>query len=133
MKSSAFNINITWKDEIPDNHKVSALDIKRNYTAILLKGGFFLLEVGATIKQYKGEEIKHGFYYVQTKNYFPLKGNRFYDYQVVIECLKRNIISKDDIKFFIEGIPCDDIDKCLKTFVDYVYMISTEDKVKKIL
>ena len=99
------------------------MDIKINYTAIVKKGGFFYIDVCSTILPYEGRDIKLGFYYVETQNYFPLKGNRFYDYQVVDECLKRNIISKADVKYFIEGIPSDDIDKCLKSFVDYVYMI----------
>ncbi len=112
-------------------YKVSTLDIRRNFTAVAKKGGFFYIDVCSTIMPYQGKDIKEGFYYVETENYFPLKGNQFYDYQVVDECSKRNIISKADVKYFIEGIPSDDIEKCLNSFIYFIYKTSIEDKVKK--
>lgn len=124
-KASAFNI--TWEVEIKDT--VSALDIRRLYTAMAKNGDFFYIDVHTKITPFNNE-ITHGFYYVETKNYFPLKGNGWYDHQTIIFCLERELIKKEDIKYTIKGIPSKDIDKCLSSFIDYVYT-AKNDQVKK--
>ena len=46
-------------------------------------------------------KIKPGLYFVESDNYFPLRGNRFYHHTIVKYCLEVNIISQSDIKFQI--------------------------------
>ncbi len=128
-KASAFNI--TWQTEIPENYKVNGLDIRRNYTSIVKKGNFVYFDVHNTVEEYDGDYIEPGIYYIETTNYFPLKGNRFYDYRVVEFCLDENIITKNDIKYVVKGQHSEQMDKTLTSFVDYVYAKSLDDLVKK--
>ena len=44
-------------------------------------------------------KIKCGFYYVETKSYFPLRGNGWYSQPMISYCLAHQIITMDDIKY----------------------------------
>jgi hypothetical protein len=114
-----------------DGYKISGLDIKRLYTSVARNGGFFYLDVSSTIEDYDNSKITHGFYFVDKKSYWPLKGKGFYDYQLVDFCLEKGIIEKTDIKYMLKGIACGDIDKCLRSFIDFVYAQNCQDKIKK--
>jgi hypothetical protein len=41
-----------------------------------------------------------GIYYVETKNYFPMRGNGWYYNNMIDYALENNIITKNDIKLF---------------------------------
>ena len=42
--------------------------------------------------------ITEGFYYIETTNLFPLRGNGFYSKPIIAYCLKKNIITLENIK-----------------------------------
>lgn len=69
-----------------------------------------------------------GIYYVESSNYFPLRGNGWYYYPVIEYCLINKIIAKSDIKYcIISGLT---IPKNYYTaFIEYVYN-NLEDKAK---
>lgn len=50
------------------------------------------------VEEFDGE-IKTGIYFVETDNYFPLRGNRWYSHACVLECIKLNIIDLSNIKY----------------------------------
>ena len=47
------------------------------------------------------DKIQPGIYFVETKNYFPMRGNRFYHHTMIKYSLEQNIITHSDIKFQI--------------------------------
>ena len=51
------------------------------------------------IKEYKNEKIETGFYYVESSNYFPLRGNGWYSKPMINYCLSCAIITKENIKY----------------------------------
>jgi hypothetical protein len=69
-----------------------------------------------------------GVYYIESSNYFPLRGNGWYYYPMVEYCLTNNIIAKSDIKYcIISGLT---IPKDYYTeFIEYVYK-NMNDKAK---
>ena len=44
-----------------------------------------------------------GIYYIESKNYFPLRSNGWYYYPMVEYCLENNIISHDNIKYTVQA------------------------------
>ena len=50
-------------------------------------------------KKYLGDEIKPGNYFVNTKNYFPFRGNGWYPHPMIIQALELNIITRENIEF----------------------------------
>ena len=50
--------------------------------------------------KYKNQ-TEPGLYYVESKSYFPLRGNGWYYYPMIDYCLSNNIIKKSDIKFVV--------------------------------
>ena len=50
-------------------------------------------------KKYLGDEIKPGNYFVNTKNYFPFRGNGWYPHPMIIQALQLEIITKKNIEF----------------------------------
>jgi hypothetical protein len=66
----------------------------------------------------KNGKYKIGFFYVETSNYFPLRGNGYYCSELVIYCIHENIIKEENIKF--EWISSKPLDKgYFKKFMDY--------------
>ena len=55
-----------------------------------------------SVKNYDGNR-ETGLYYIQTKSYFPLRGNGWYLLPTVEFCLKRKLIQESDIKYFIKS------------------------------
>ena len=47
------------------------------------------------------KKIQPGIYFVETANYFPMRGNRWYHHTMIKYALEQNIISHSDIKFQI--------------------------------
>jgi hypothetical protein len=50
---------------------------------------------------FKGDVSKPGLYYVETKAYFPLRGNGWYSQPVVEYCLSKGIIQENEIKHVV--------------------------------
>jgi hypothetical protein len=46
-------------------------------------------------------EIIEGLYYIETDNYFPLRGNGWYYHSLTSYCLDNSIISRDNIKYVV--------------------------------
>ena len=44
-----------------------------------------------------------GVYYIKTDNYFPMRGNGYYYFNMVDYCLKNKIITNDNIKFVLKA------------------------------
>jgi hypothetical protein len=46
-------------------------------------------------------EIREGLYYIESDNFFPLRGNGWYYHSLVTHCLDNSIITRSDIKYVI--------------------------------
>ena len=78
-----------------------AFDINKQYTNILLKCdkfGWSKFTPMDEVKPFDGN-IDTGIYYVETNNYFPLKGNGWYFDDTIEKSLQYKIINHDDIKY----------------------------------
>ena len=77
----------------------------------------------------KDDELKTGIYYVETKKYFPLRGNGWYSLPMIEYCLKNDIITMENIKYCVQclvTIPCDYYNE----FIDYCYKTLPDDYKK---
>lgn len=74
--------------------------------------------------EYDGSEIKCGYYFVETKNYFPFRGNGWYNYVLV----QYGLDNKIDMKITHQFIPSYTIEKNhFKNFAEY--LIKNSDNV----
>jgi predicted GIY-YIG superfamily endonuclease len=88
--------------EMPKSRKnLHSYDINKCYSSCLKENelGWAVYSATDNIEKYEKEDIVTGFYYVESENYFPLKGNGIYSGELVQFCLDENIITKDDIKY----------------------------------
>ena len=69
-----------------------------------------------------------GLYYIESANYFPLRGNGWYLFPTVDYCLKNNIIQKSDIKYVVLSSLSIQPDH-YNEFVDYLYSNVEEAKL----
>ena len=51
----------------------------------------------------KNKELVDGEYYVETNQYFPMRGNGMYSRPIIEKCLASNLITHDNIKYFIHS------------------------------
>ena len=82
-----------------------AYDKNKQYTSTLRSCDNFgrsLFKPTDEVKRYPGEDIETGLYFVETSNSFPLKGNGWYFDGVVEKALKYELITKEDIKYYIK-------------------------------
>lgn len=107
---SIFNSNLMYSyafvehliDDVDEKSKIYNIDINKSRRNNLLYGvyDFPLFTVMDQPQKYNGKKAP-GLYYVETQQYFPLRGNGWY-YQPAIEyCLKQNLIEERDIKYVI--------------------------------
>ena len=78
------------------------VDISKCYTAAMLNSekGWPVYSAFDEVTPYDGlQDLKVGFYYVQTHTYFPLKGNGWYCTELVEYCLAQGIIARYDVRF----------------------------------
>ncbi len=78
-------------------------------------------------KQYNGEEIKEGSYFIETDAYFPLRGNGWYFHFQINYFLSEGIITKDDIKFVLSSslsVDGDYFNDLIKILVEMPYGLS---------
>ena len=104
-KQSTFNCNVfkifkdnnksafsyTFKE--PTGNNIITRDINKCYTSILRDNiyDYPIFNVCDSIEKYDNKPLKVGFYWVETKNIFPLKGSGFYCYSTLLECQKLGI------------------------------------------
>ena len=87
------------------NHKIYSLDLNKCRRNVMLhnKQDYPVFTVLDKVEPYalqtNADNIKPGLYFVETTNYFPMRGNRWYHHTIVKYCLEVNIISQADIKF----------------------------------
>jgi hypothetical protein len=81
------------------------------------------------VKVFNGE-LRTGIYYVETKSYFPLRGNGWYSLPMVEYCLAIGIITLENIKYCVHclvTIPANYYNE----FIDYCYE-KLDDDYKKL-
>ena len=82
--------------------------------------------------EYDGGDIKCGLYFVETDNYFPFRGNGWYNYAMVKEALTANIIQSHQITHqFIASfqLPAD----YFKKFAEYLIDTTRENGLDKLI
>ena len=86
----------------PKSDKLHAYDYNKHYTSCLMgqgvQYGFPIYTVFDEVKPFSGE-LATGFFFVETINFFPFRGNGWYDADLVSYGLYRGIITKDSIKY----------------------------------
>ena len=86
------------------NNKIYSLDLNkcRRNNMIHNKEDYPVFTVLDKVEEYvETEKIKPGLYFVESANYFPLRGNRWYHNIIIKYTLQQNIIKHSDIKFQI--------------------------------
>ncbi len=97
--NSAFNE--FWEEKYPDNlDEYHGYDIRKQYSSILrnVSLGWSVYNPMNEIQPFSGT-LQEGFYYVETSNYFPMKGNGWYNGEALIEYVADGIINMQNIKY----------------------------------
>ena len=107
----------------PTSDDLTACDFNKHYTSNLmgedLKFGWSVFNVFDEIEPFDGT-IKTGYYYVETDNFFPFRGNGAYDADLIQGGLDEHIIKLSQIKYrYIPSVvlPID----YFKKFIESVY------------
>ena len=103
------------------SHDQKGIDQTKQYTSITNRGELLYVDIHDEVKYYEGRAIEKGFYYIETKQNFPFRGNGFYDYQLISYGLENELINKEEIKFYFTAQSSEEIDKSMKTFIDECY------------
>jgi hypothetical protein len=81
---------------------LKAYDYNKHYSSCFMgqdiKYGWPIYNVFDEVEKFDGV-FSAGFYYVKTSNFFPFRGNGFYDADLVDYGVESGIITKDDITF----------------------------------
>ena len=98
IKSHAF---VGWFDKPKTFVKnLKAYDYNKHYASCLmgqgLKYGWPIYNVFDEVVTFDGK-LAPGFFYVETSNFFPFRGNGFYDADLVDNGIESGIITKDNI------------------------------------
>ena len=94
LDNNKSTFSYTFREPTLEDTNIVTYDFNRFYTSILLNNKYEYPKFDITddIVEYNGHlPLKCGFYYVESDNIFPLKGNGFYPYNVLIECQKLGI------------------------------------------
>ena len=97
--SKNFSFTEFWFKPRPEQMQdIHSYDMNKHYTSCLQQNnwGWAVPSAMDSIEKFDGE-VKLGFYYVETDNYFPLRGNGMYCGELVQECLMDELITKEDI------------------------------------
>ena len=94
-----------YYEELQQDRKIYSIDINKCRKNILYYGEFdyCVFTVFDKVDEFKGGRIHPGLYYVETDNYFPLRGNGWYYHNMICYCLENNIIKLDNIKYIIKS------------------------------
>jgi hypothetical protein len=109
-------------DEVNNDKTIYTIDINKCRKNILYYGkyDYCVFTVFDKPEEFKGSNIHHGLYYIETNNYFPLRGNGWYYHNMVVYCIDNNIIQYNNIKYVIKSsltIPRNYYNK----FINYCY------------
>ena len=101
---SKFFLKVAFTQQLPtygDEYGLEkfSIDMNKCRRNILLHSGFAFCAYSVldNIEPFAGE-IMDGFYYLESDNVFPLRGNGFYSKPMIEYCLKKEIITTDNIK-----------------------------------
>ena len=80
--------------------------------------------------QYDGSAIKCGFYFVESENYFPLRGNGWYNYTMVMYCIEQKI----PVKITHQFIPSFTIkNDYFKKFAEFLLELTSGSDMGKLI
>ena len=88
------------KSTVPKKFKLFSADINKCRRNCLMNSpnDFYKFSVLDTITPFcQTDDIVNGLYYIETDNYFPMQGNKFYTKPMVDYCISLSIISKSQI------------------------------------
>jgi hypothetical protein len=102
VKAYAFVETLRKPKNEPD--QLFTLDIRLCRTNILREGEYAypVFTVMDKIEVYKNH-TGAGIYFIKTKNYFPMRGDGWYYYNMVDYALKNNIIQPEDIQYVVKS------------------------------
>ena len=100
----AFAFVETLRKPKNESDQLFTLDIKLCRTNILREGEYAypVFTVMDKIEVYKNH-TGAGIYFIKTKNYFPMRGDGWYYYNMVDYALKNNIIQPEDIQYVVKS------------------------------
>ena len=100
----AFAFVETLRKPKKETDQLFTLDIKLCRTNILREGEYAypVFTVMDKIEVYKNH-TGAGIYFIKTKNYFPMRGDGWYYYNMVDYALKNNIIQPEDIQYVVKS------------------------------
>jgi DNA replication protein DnaC len=116
-----------------DNGKTYFIDINKTRKNIMYysKYDWCLFTVMDEPKPFDGT-LKTGFYYVNTRQYFPLRGSGWYSQPLIEYCLEHKLIHKYEIQYQLipsVTIPANYFNK----FIDFVYSTYEVKQAKRIV
>jgi len=113
-----------WFSE-PQSKNLSAYDYNKHYTSCLIgdgvKFGFPVYSCLDEVKPFNNKNnINTGFYYIETTNFFPFRGNGWYDADLIYYGLSVNIITNENIKY--EYLSSNQLNpKHFEKYINYIY------------
>ena len=112
-----------------ENNRIYNIDINkcRKNRLYFNKFAYPLFTVMDKPEEYKGQ-TQTGLYYVETKQYFPFRGNGWYNYPLIKYGLENNLIIESEIKYVIISsleVPAN----YYNDFIDYLYENVEESKL----
>jgi hypothetical protein len=115
------------------NKTVFCIDINKCRKNILYfsEHNFPIFTVMDEIKEFNKDKMKTcGWYYVNTRQHFPLHGNGWYSYPLVKYCLDENLIKFENIQFVLE--PSLELNHdYFNSFIDECYNNKSLDKTNE--
>jgi hypothetical protein len=130
----------TWR-EPEEGEKIITRDINKCYTSILRDNQYPypVFNICDDITVYDGKELKCGYYWVETDNFFPLKGDGLYCYSTLLECQKLGVaftpkyqvlathqLPADYFKSFVkEALKVDEYKTLVNTTIGFLNKINT--------
>jgi len=90
--------------QCPESVQLYSIDINKCRKNILLYSKYDIPIYTVLDKPtvYKNEKIEPGFYFIESNNYFPLRGNGWYTQPLIIYCIEQKIIKESDIKYVLK-------------------------------
>lgn len=109
--------------------KLAGIDQIKQYSYLLEQGDYVYFDIDCTPQKYNGEEIQMYFYYVEFDDFDEMfiehqilfHGNGYYDFKIIEFALKNKIISKSQIKYFINTHYSERMNETLANFVNETF------------
>ena len=119
---NAFTHTLPKQQKFPRGWKPYSADINKCRRNNLIYSAFDYCKfsvLDSIVRFQSSDEIVDGLYYVETDNYFPMQGNKFYTRPMIEYCLSLGIIAKNQIIY--KFIPSNTIKvKYFKDLIDYM-------------